>query len=141
MPSMESLPVQAIPCKVVGCPTHKAVMFFMLVVIHGLCHSQTQALNDVWLRHPRVQRLRVTLEQLLLSKHCHLPHRTGVPPVLVLISIRRPLPPVCVCEGWHTSIFLARVYNMSKLALTCSPSGNSATVNSKACHRLGARPW
>ena len=118
MPNAESLPVWAILCKVVSCSTHKTVMFFMLVVIHGLCHCQTQALNDIRLRHSRVQRLWVRWEQLLLSEHCHLPRGSGVPPVLISISIRRPLP-LCMCEGWCASIFLAGVYNISKLALVC----------------------
>ena len=140
MPSAESFLVWAILCEVVSCSRHKTAMFFMLVVIHGLCYSQTQALNDIQLRHPGVQRLRVRQEQFLLSEHCHLPHSSGVPPVLVSISIRRPLP-LCTHEGWRTSIFLARVYNISKLAPACSLSGSFAIVNSKASNRLGARPW
>ena len=140
MPSTENLLVWAIPCKVVRFPTQKAAMFFTLVVIHGLCHSQTQVFNDVWLRHSRVQRLGVRWEQLLLSEHCHLSHGSGVPSVLVSISIKRPCS-LCVHEGWCTSVFLARVYNVLKLALACSLSGSSAIMNSKAFHRLGARPW
>ena len=88
MPNAESLPVWAILCEVVSCSTHKAAMFFTLVVIHGLCHSQTQALDDIWLGCPRIHRFRVRWEQIFLSEGCHPPQRSGVPPVLVSISIR-----------------------------------------------------
>ena len=88
------MPVGEILCKVVSHSTCETVTFFMLVVVHGLCHSQTQALDDIWLRHSRVQRFGIRQKQLFLSECCHPTCRGGVPPVLLLICIKRPLLPV-----------------------------------------------
>ena len=140
MPYMESLSVWAIPCKVVSCSTHKAVTFFMLVVVHCLCHSYTQALNDIWLRHPRIQRFRVRQEQLFLSKCCNPSCGSGVSPVLVSIGIRRPLLlSACIC-GLTCLHLLSQSVQCVKTGTGLSLSGSSAITNSRASHKLGTRP-
>ena len=131
MPNVESLLVRTILCKVVGCSTHKTAMFFMLVVIHGLCHSQTQALNDIQLRHPRVQRLRSGGSSSSSASIATYPVGVGYLLYLSRQASEDPCP-LCMREGWCASIFLASMYNVSKLAPACSLSGSSAIVNSKA---------
>ena len=105
------LTMWTIPHKVISHFTHKA-----MAMVHSLSHSKAQPLNDLWLMHLRVQQLRVLQEQLLLSQHCNPSCGGRVSLYLSLHASEDSNLPLWGHEGCHTSIFLASVYRVSKLA-------------------------
>ena len=70
IPCTEIFTMWTIPCEVSCVPTHEALMFLLLVVIHGLCHPQGQSFYVIWLGSWTLHQIRVCWEQIHFYSSC-----------------------------------------------------------------------